>query len=143
MSKTKLLVVLFILLPLPLLLGQCNKPSVYYLDGDGDSYGTNDFDSVDIEMAIKDFNDAHTGETIYYGNIAYGCSKPTGFANNFGDCDDGNGEAHAIVVWFTDEDGDGAYGTKHSGCEKPPANSSTFSNDCDDNDVTVKTLQTF
>ena len=98
--------------------GQCS-PSVFYKDNDTDGAGTNNFDTTDISKAVTDFNDARTGNTVYYGNIAYGCSKQDGYATIPGDCNDKDRNATRNATWFIDSDNDGAYGTRQSGCGYP------------------------
>jgi hypothetical protein len=122
--------------------GQCSARE-YYLDSDGDGVGTDLFDVRDIDQAVIDFNDARDGATVLYGNIAYGCSKPEGYAYSPGDCDDNNEYATRTVYWFTDEDVDGTYGTKHYGCGYPSEDYRTYQDDCDDDDPNVKSERTF
>ena len=126
------------------LYSQCS-PSLYYRDNDGDGIGIKSPNSHEINLVINDFNDARTGNTIYSGDIAYGCSHPgSGWASSPGDCNDNDPNAQSTVTWFTDSDGDGAYGTENSGCGYPSGGDySKSSNDCDDNDASVQSMRTF
>ncbi len=143
MNRNLLFILFLLLLGGYQVFGQCITGTIFYYDNDGDEFGTDDFIADDIGKAITDFNDARDGQTIYYGNIAYGCTKPPGYADKPFDCDDDNSNVHASNTWYTDEDGDGAFGTRHSGCQQPPPDSSPTKNDCDDDDDTVQSLRTF
>ena len=131
MSRHLLFVLFLLLFGGYAVFGQCSG-SLYFKDGDGDGFGTNDINAADIATAQVDFNDARDGQTVYYGNIAYGCSIPAGYVSNSTDCNDSDDDVWRNTTWYTDEDGDGAYGTYNSGCQLPPANSSPTRNDCDD-----------
>ena len=108
--------------------GQGCTPTIYYFDNDGDGFGTNDFDADDITIAQIDYNDSG-GQNGISGNILYGCFKPRDYADKPFDCDDNNADINAYVSWYTDEDGDGAFGTRHSGCQTPPSDSRPNRND--------------
>jgi len=103
--------------------GQCTGQP-YFRDGDGDTYGGN-FDTLDIANADQKFRAAGDGVTVYEGNIAFGCTKPSGYSTNANDCNDSDPDVWSTATWYTDEDGDGAHGTRHSGCQTPPSDSST------------------
>lgn len=122
--------------------GQGCTPTIYYFDNDGDGFGTNDFDADDITIAQIDYNDSG-GQNGISGNILYGCFKPRDYADKPFDCDDNNADINAYVSWYTDEDGDGAFGTWHSGCQTPPSDSRPNRNDCDDGDASVQSARTY
>ncbi len=86
----------------------------FYIDGDGDGYGT---DAI----------------------LALACELPEGFSTVSGDCDDNDPTAYPGLSWFPDLDGDG-YGDpdgKLLSCSAP-AGYLTDGHDCDDDDATIR-----
>jgi len=70
-------------------------PTLYYVDSDGDGYGS----------------DAMTTE---------GCETPSGYADNADDCDDADDSTGAATTWYTDSDLDGyGSGTPEWACTAP------------------------
>ena len=148
--------------------GQCasitiavNNPSTYYVDADGDGYGstaTASFCSLTAPAGYStnntdcNDNDANIhAPVLYYVDAdgdGYGstttamlCSStaPAGYSTNNTDCNDNDPNIHAPVQYYVDADGDG-YGSTTTAmlCSStPPAGYSTNNTDCDDNDATV------
>ncbi len=85
----------------------------YYLDNDGDGYGTGDpFPS---------------------------CTNPGGYSLNNLDCDDNNAAINPGTFWYQDNDGDG-FGNDlafEMGCTSTFANPVTNSDDCDDSNPSL------
>ena len=87
----------------------------YYYDGDGDGYG------------LKN-------------NYICAATRPNGYALVYGDCDDTNANYHVATTFYRDLDGDG-YGSAASGTQLtciPSAGYVVSSNDCNDNDSSIK-----
>lgn len=124
--------------------GQC-APDIYYLDSDGDGFGTMNYDQSDIVIAQIDWIDAGSPQNMIsiVNNVAYGCKGPSQYTNyvlsNF-DRDDTN---PCIIVltpknFYIDNDGDG-YGNEDVSvyCSNPPPGYVETRTDCDDNDASV------
>jgi hypothetical protein len=80
----------------------------YYVDNDGDGYGT--------------------------GDPVASCTNPGGYSLNNLDCDDNNATINPGTFWYQDNDGDG-FGNDSAfeiGCTSTFANPVTNSDDCDD-----------
>ena len=76
-----------------------------------------------------------------YGNAALSqnsCEMPSGYVENFLDCDDTDSALHLLQTWYLDEDGDG-YGSETDSGEYCAQLSGTVGNgeDCDDGDGAV------
>lgn len=113
--------------------GQCScSGTFYYLDSDEDGY-PDKWQSADAGAAYTDHIDSGCGEGIA-GNIIFSCTRPNGkyTTNHVEDCSENDPNVWRTNSWYTDEDGDGAYGTWHSGCQTPPSDSRPNRNDCDD-----------
>lgn len=86
------------------------SPVAYYIDNDGDGFGT--------------------------GAAVLLCSNPGGYALNDGDCNDNHAAIHPETTWYADHDGDG-FGdpaTAETGCSSALANATLHGGDCNDED---------
>jgi hypothetical protein len=102
--------------------GQCScSGTFYYLDSDEDGY-PDKWQSADAGAAYTDHIDSGCGEGIA-GNIIFSCTRPNGkyTTNHVEDCSENDPNVWRTNSWYTDEDG--AYGTRHSGCQTPPSDS--------------------
>ncbi len=91
--------------------------TVYYLDSDGDTYGTS---SVTAEA----------------------CSAPPGYTDNDDDCNDSDATISPDTIWYRDADGDGYGGTTTTlGCSQP-SSTTAVSSDCDDTRAAVNPAAT-
>ena len=64
------------------------------------------------------------------------CVQPSGYVDNYTDCDDADADAHPGSTWYADTDGDG-FGdpaTELARCQRPLAHVSN-ADDCDDSDA--------
>ncbi|WP_345005652.1 MopE-related protein, partial [Snuella lapsa] len=92
-----------------------HEPQLYYVDADGDGYGS-------------------TTTTMLCESVA-----PNGYSDNNTDCDDGDASVHEPQLYYVDADGDG-YGSTATAmlCESvAPSGYSDNNTDCDDGDINV------
>ncbi len=85
----------------------------YYVDADGDGYGT--------------------------GVSTQACTNPGGYSLNNTDCDDNNAAINPNTFWYSDNDGDG-FGNDANfeiGCSSTLPNPVTNSDDCNDGNVAI------
>ena len=94
---------------------QAEDVTTWYIDGDGDGYGSDN------------------------GAVNVACDQPSGFADQAGDCDDLDPEVHPGTIWYPDVDGDG-FGddaTPIESCESPGDLFIHQGGDCFDGDASV------
>jgi len=99
--------------------GDAVDAETWFLDGDGDGYGTSDTTETD-------------------------CDPPSGYVDNDDDCDDSDATLNPDTVWYLDADEDG-YGDADrtlASCEQPSGYVSDDT-DCDDLDAEVAPWATF
>lgn len=98
---------------------KCCPKKTYYKDNDGDGYGTS------------------TTKTS--------CSRPSGYADKSGDCNDNDKTVHSKKKFYEDNDQD-SYGSSNYAelcLSTAPSGRSTKSGDCNDNDKTVHSTKQF
>ena len=125
LSRTLVLVVFFFI-GLPQIQGQCScTGNVYFVDVDDDGHPDR-FYSQDLTDAQEEFR--RTCLRAQSAAVIVDCTQPTSpntiSSYNIIDCNDNDPNVWRTNTWYTDEDGDGAFGTYNSGCQLPPANSS-------------------
>ena len=125
--------------------GQCTG-QFYYRDSDGDRYGTSIIDDSNLTLAKYTWIEGGSPQNGYIieGNVAYGCSQPSGFALDKIDLDDNNAciTYKAPQHFYLDADGDGFGDPAISVyCSSPPANYvSNTTDNCDNNPATLVEL---
>jgi len=137
----------------------CDGNYLWYVDVDGDSYGStttvsstnatagagesatsddcNDSDSA-VNPSVIWFADADGDGFGDANSTATGCTQPTGFITDNTDCDDTNAAVNPATIWYADTDGDGhgdAANTTAS-CTQPTGFVAN-SEDCLDTDADV------
>ena len=120
--------------------GQCNNPTVYWRDSDGDGFGDRSFLTQDITTATQIYNT--TGSTGYSGNIAYGCNV-SGYVTPVSqalDHDDSNPliTDRSPQTFYLDGDGD-TFGNPSISVYQSysPTNYVSNNNDCDDSNPNI------
>ena len=105
----------------------------------------NDCDGgVDEELKVNYYEDSDGDGYGNSGKSVNECSSPKGYSSRGGDCNDNNGNVHALVclvcggeksVYYRDEDGDG-FGNKEKVTSSCQAGAGYVANseDCDDSD---------
>jgi len=92
-----------------------NPTTAWYLDADGDGYGT--------------------------GTATIACAQPAGYVINNLDCNDVNSAISPITIWYLDVDADGSYVSTNMSCTSPGANYNTTGGivgDCNDNNPLIR-----
>ncbi|WP_297869134.1 YDG domain-containing protein, partial [uncultured Flavobacterium sp.] len=147
-----------------------NQAITYYVDADGDGYGStttallcsstapagyvsNNTDCDDSNASLwqmGDFyvdadNDSYGAGTIV--SVCYGSTTPTGYALTSTDCDDMNAQVWRSATFYVDADADGYDNGSSTVCygATTPVGYATTTNgtDCDDNNVNIYTAITY
>ena len=92
-----------------------HTPITYYVDADGDGFGSTTSASLCAATA------------------------PSGYASNNTDCDDNNAAVNTLITYYVDADGDGfGSSTTASLCAAtPPSGYASNNTDCDDNNAAI------
>ncbi|MFT5680628.1 MAG: hypothetical protein ACI8RZ_001534 [Myxococcota bacterium] len=128
----------------------CDDGSAYAYPGgsevcdglDNDCDGTADNDPSDPVVWYADTDADGYGDAA---NSSEACVAPSGYVDNFGDCDDTNAELNPNAVWYPDTDRDG-FGDSDkkgvfSGCDQPTGYVAD-STDCNDGNTDVNPAAT-
>ena len=128
--------------------GQCNNPTVYWYDADGDGFGTSDFVYDDISDAIADYYGTDDEHFIINGNVAFGCwdNRPLySGRDNWVLTEFDLNDSDACITnispqnFYRDADGDG-YGDPSDiiVCSSQPAGYVSNNTDCDDTNEDIR-----
>ncbi|MFV9551455.1 M14 family zinc carboxypeptidase [Algibacter sp. PT7-4] len=144
-----------------------NTPQQYYVDADGDGFGSTTTAMLCESSAPAGYSDNNTdcddtdntvntpqqyyvdadGDGFGSTTTAMLCesSAPAGYSDNNTDCDDSDNTVNTPQQYYVDADGDGFGSTTTAMlCESSaPAGYSTNNTDCDDTDNTVNTPQQY
>ncbi|MBC3759099.1 VCBS repeat-containing protein, partial [Hyunsoonleella sp. SJ7] len=144
-----------------------NTPQLYYVDFDGDGYGSTAEEFICSSTPPAGYADNNTDcndtdasvntEQLYYvdfdgdgfGSTAeeFICSStaPAGYADNNTDCNDTDASVNTPQLYYVDFDGDGYGSTAEEFiCSStPPAGYADNNTDCDDTDASVNTPQLY